>query len=173
MAITKQSMDMAIETIKDFFKNLLNPNMKIEDIADVVSSRLDSVIIEHEKNGLHYSAGKFYIKAADEQHFQLAFEMFFKDDNDKWHKLANESELRDISLLEKGAAITVQKLKIVEFPISAPEIKPEVIEEKIAEEKAAAEENKTVQEKFEDITGVKTEKEKIEKPAVSTDKGEK
>ncbi len=149
MAITKQSMDMIVEQIKDFFNNLLNPNMKIEDIADVVSSRLDPIIIEHEKKGLHYSAGKFYIKAPDEKHFQLEFEMFFKDDEDKWHKLANKSELRDIKLLEEGAAKTVQKLKSVEFPINAPEIKPAVPE-------------KTVEEKFDEMTGVKVAKEKIE-----------
>lgn len=150
MAITKKSIEMAVENIKDFFKNLINPNMKIEDIADVVSSRLDDVIIDHEKKGLHYSAGKFYIKAAEEKHFYLAFEMFFKDDEDKWHKLANESELRDISLLEEGAAKTIQKLKIIEFPISAPEITPEI--------KVEAEAEKPVEQKFDELTGIKTEK---------------
>ena len=158
MAITKKSIEMAVENIKDFFKNLINPNMKIEDIADVVSSRLDEVIIEHEKNGLHYSAGKFYIKAAEEKHFYLAFEMFFKDDEEKWHKLANESELRDISLLEEGAAKTIQKLKIIEFPISAPEIKADVKIEAEKEKAEKAEAEKTVEEKFDELTGVKAEK---------------
>ena len=158
MAITKKSIEMAVENIKDFFKNLINPNMKIEDIADVVSSRLDDVIIEHEKNGLHYSAGKFYIKAAEEKHFYLAFEMFFKDDEEKWHKLANESELRDISLLEEGAAKTIQKLKIIEFPISAPEINPEVKVEAEKEKSVKAEAEKPVEQKFDELTGVKAEK---------------
>lgn len=172
MAITKQSMDMAIENIKDFFKNLINPNMKIEDIAEVVSSRLDSVIIEHEKKGLHYSAGKFYIKSVDEKNFQLEFEMFFKDDSDKWHKLANQSELRDISLLEQGAVITLQKLKVIEFPISAPEIKPEIKAETEKEKITKIESEKPVEEKIEDITGVTAEKEKIE-AEVKPDKEEK
>lgn len=158
MAITKKSIEMAVENIKDFFKNLINPNMKIEDIADVVSSRLDDVIIDHEKKGLHYSAGKFYIKAAEEKHFYLAFEMFFKDDDDKWHKLANESELRDISLLEEGAAQTIQKLKIIEFPISAPEITPEIKVEAEAEKVAKAEAEKPVEQKFDELTGIKAEK---------------
>ena len=139
MAVTKQSMDMVVEQIKDFFKNLFNPNMKIDDIADVVSSRLDPVIIEHEKNGLHYSAGKFYIKAVEEKYFQLEFEIFFKDDEDKWHKLANQSELREIKLLEEGAAKTLQKLKTIEFPISAPEFKPEPEIKKGTPEKKAEE----------------------------------
>jgi len=158
VAITKKSIEMAVENIKDFFKNLINPNMKIEDIADVVSSRLDDVIIDHEKKGLHYSAGKFYIKAAEEKHFYLAFEMFFKDDEDKWHKLANESELRDISLLEEGAAKTIQKLKIIEFPISAPEITPEIKVEAEEEKVAKAEAEKPVEQKFDELTGIKAEK---------------
>lgn len=160
MAITKQSMEVVVEQIKDFFKNLLNPNMKIEDIADVVSSRLDPIIIEHEKKGLHYSAGKFYIKAADEKHFQLEFEIFFKDDEDKWHKLSNQSEPRDIKLLEEGAAKTLQKLKSIEFPISAPEIKAEVVEKKVAEEKVA-EENKTVKETVDELAGVEAEEDSV------------
>lgn len=157
MAITKQTMDIAVEQIKDFFKNLLNPNMKIEDIADVVSSRLDPVIIEHEKNGLHYSAGKFYIKAADEKHFQLEFEVFFKDDEDKWHKLANQSELRDIKLLEDGAAKTLQKLKSIEFPITAPEIKSEVVEEKVEKSEPALLEA-PAEKKSDETTEIKLEK---------------
>ena len=157
MAITKQTMDIAVEQIKDFFKNLLNPNMKIEDIADVVSSRLDPVIIEHEKNGLHYSAGKFYIKAADEKHFQLEFEIFFKDDEDKWHKLANQSELRDIKLLEDGAAKTLQKLKSIEFPITAPEIKSEVVEEKVEKSEPALLEA-PAEKKSDETTEIKLEK---------------
>ena len=144
MAITKQSMDLAFEQVKDFFKNLLNPNMKIEDIADVVSSRLDPIIIANEKKGLHYSAGKFYVKAPDEKHFQLEFEMFFKDDDDKWHKFANASELRKIELLEDGAAKTIQRLKVIEFPINAPEIPQDI-------------KQKTVEEKFDEMTGVKAE----------------
>ena len=175
MAITKKSMDVAIENIKDFFKNLINPNMKIEDIAEIVSSRLDSVIIEHEKNGLHYSAGKFYIKAVEEKNFQLEFEMFFKDDADKWHKLANQSELRDIALLEQGAVITLQKLKVIEFPISAPEITPEIKADTEKEKVEKVEAEKPVEEKIEDITGVTAEKENIveDKTAIKTDKDEK
>lgn len=157
MAITKQSIEAVADQVKNFFKNFLNPNMKIEDIADVVSTRLDPIIIANEEKGLHYSAGKFYIKAADDKHFQLEFEIFFKDDDDKWHKLSNQSELRDISLLEEGAAKTLQKLKVIEFPISAPEITPAVIAEKKTAELAAAEDNKSVEEKFDELTGVKPE----------------
>ena len=107
----------AVESVKDFFKNLLKPNMKIEDIKEVAMPRLTELIEKNEKNGLQYSAGKFHVKYADEEHFQLEFEMYFKDAEDKWHKVANESERRDFDLLEDGSAKTLKALKVVTFPI--------------------------------------------------------
>ena len=111
----------AVESVKDFFKNLLKPNMKIEDIKEVAMPRLTELIEKNEKNGLQYSAGKFHVKYADEEHFQLEFEMYFKDAEDKWHKVANESELREFDLLEAGSAKTLKALKVVTFPIEIEE----------------------------------------------------
>lgn len=111
----------AVESVKDFFKNLLKPNMKIEDIKEVAMPRLTELIEKNEKNGLQYSAGKFHVKYADEEHFQLEFEMYFKDDEDKWHKVANESEMREFDLLEDGSAKTLKALKVVTFPIELEE----------------------------------------------------
>ncbi len=124
MALDKKSIDMAVESVKDFFKNLLNPNMTLEDIADVASPRLDELIRKHEENGLAYSAGKFHIKYADEKHFQLEFETYFKGKDGKWRKVANESELRELKLLEEGARKTLEKLKVITFPIEPPENLP-------------------------------------------------
>ena len=109
-----------IETAKDFFIDLLRPNMTLEKISDVVSPRLDDAIRKYEARGLKYSAGKFSVKYADEKHFQLEFEMYFQDDEGKWHKCANESELRDAELLEAGAWKTIKALKVITFPIEKP-----------------------------------------------------
>ncbi len=128
MALTKDKLEekidqtvevakVAVEVAKDFFKNLIKPNMKIEDIKEVAMPRLIELIEKHEKEGLQYSAGKFHVRYADDKHFQLEFEMYFKDDEDKWHKVGNESELRDFELLEDGAAKTLKSLNVVTFPI--------------------------------------------------------
>ena len=128
MALTKDKLEekidqtvevakVAVEVAKDFFKNLIKPNMKIEDIKEVAMPRLIELIEKHEKKGLQYSAGKFHVRYADDKHFQLEFEMYFKDDEDKWHKVGNESELRDFELLEDGAAKTLKSLNVVTFPI--------------------------------------------------------
>ena len=112
-----------VETAKNFFVDLFRPDMTLEKISDVVSPRLDDTIKKYEARGLEYSAGKFSVKYADEKHFQLEFEMYFRDSEGKWHKCANESEKRDRELLEEGAWKTIQALKVITFPIEKPKSK--------------------------------------------------
>ena len=109
-----------VEAAKNFFVDLFRPDMTLEKISDVVSPRLDDTIKKYEARGLKYSAGKFSIQYADEKHFQLEFEMYFQDEEGKWHKCANESDLRDYTLLEAGAWKTIQALKVITFPIEKP-----------------------------------------------------
>lgn len=119
-----------VESVKNFFVDLFRPDMTLEKISDVVSPRLDDTIKKYEAQGLEYSAGKFSIKYADAKHFQLEFEMYFRDAEGKWHKCANESELRDASLLEVGAWKTIQALKIITFPIEKPKSKDDEVLQK-------------------------------------------
>lgn len=120
MAITKESIGMAIETIKDFFKDLLRPNMELEDIKQITFPRFYELIKKYEKDGMNYGGGKLYVKYSDAEHFKLEFEMFFRDEAEHWHKVANESEMRDITLLEDSLIKTLKTLKMVEFQIEAP-----------------------------------------------------
>ena len=110
-----------VEAAKNFFVDFFRPDMTLEKISEVVSPRLDDMIKKQERNGLKYSAGKFSVKYADERHFQLEFEMYFQDIEGKWHKCANESDLRDAELLEVGAWNTIQALKVITFPIEKPQ----------------------------------------------------
>ena len=119
-----------VESVKNFFVDLFRPDMTLEKISDVVSPRLDDTIKKYEAQGLEYSAGKFSIKYGDAKHFQLAFEMYFHDAEGKWHKCANESELRDATLLEAGAWKTIQALKIITFPIEKPKAKGDEVLQK-------------------------------------------
>ncbi len=119
MAITKESIGMAVETIKDFFKDLLRPNMELEDIKQITFPRFQKLIKDYEKKGFQYGGGKLYVKHDDDAHFQLEFEMYFRDEEERWHKVANESEKRDIYLLEDSLIKTLKTLKVVEFQIEA------------------------------------------------------
>ena len=111
-----------VDAAKNFFVDLFRPDMTLEKISDVVSPRLDDTIKKYETRGLEYSAGKFSVKYADEKHFQLDFEMYFRDEEGKWHKCANESEPRDATLLEAGAWKTIKALKVITFPIEKPKV---------------------------------------------------
>jgi len=132
MALEKKIEMVAdlVEAAKNFFVDLLRPDMSLEKISEVVSPRLDDTIKKYEKNGLTYSAGKFHIMYADEKHFQLAFEMYFQDIEGKWHKCANESDLRDATLLEAGTWKTIQALKTITFPIEKPKSKDDDVLQK-------------------------------------------
>ncbi len=120
MAINKKSVDEFVESVKHFFENFMSPNMTIEDISEVAAARLDEVISKNQAAGLTYSAGKLRIIFVNDNQFHLEFEMYFQDAENKWHKLANESEPRDMKLLEEGAQKTLKALKTIEFPIEAP-----------------------------------------------------
>ena len=119
-----------VESVKNFFVDLFRPDMTLEKISEVVSPRLDDTIRKYEERGLEYSAGKFHIKYADEKHFQLEFEMYFRDEEGKWHKCANESDLRDYTLLEAGAWKTIKALKDITFPIEKPNNKNDEVLQK-------------------------------------------
>ena len=126
MALTKESVGMAVETIKDFFKDLLRPNMELADLKQITFPRFQELIKKYEKKGYDYGGGKFYVKYVDEKHFRLEFEMYFRDEEERWHKIANESEMRDITLLEDSLIKTMTTLKVAEFNIDAPsDKKPE------------------------------------------------
>lgn len=131
MAITKESLGMAvettIETVKDFFKDILRPNMELEDIKQITFPRFRKLIKKYEEKGLNYGGGKFYVKYLDEGHFQLEFEMYFRDEEGSWHKIANESGPRDITLLEDSLIKTMASLKVAEFPIEAASDKTEKV----------------------------------------------
>ncbi|MBR6713100.1 MAG: hypothetical protein IKI76_08925 [Selenomonadaceae bacterium] len=119
-----------IEAAKKFFVDLFRPDMTLEKISEVVSPRLDDMIKKYEERGLEYSAGKFHIKYGDEKHFQLEFEMYFRDEEGKWHKCANESDLRDYTLLEAGAWKTIKALKTITFPIEKAQAKGDEVLQK-------------------------------------------
>ena len=120
MEINQEAINTIVEMVKKFFKDLIKPDMTIEKIAEIASPQLDKIIKQNEEQGLKYSAGKFKIEYADDAHFTLEFEMYFKDDAGKWYKASNKSELRDAELIEPSSWKTLKALKVIEFPIGAP-----------------------------------------------------
>ena len=130
MAVNADTLNTIIEMLKQYFKDLIKPDMTIDKIAEVASPNLDKIIKKNEEKGLKYSAGKFKIEYLNDKQFTLEFEMYFKDDAGKWYKAANKSEPRDAELIEPSSWKTLKALKVVEFPIGAPADEGEKISEK-------------------------------------------
>lgn len=131
MGVNADTLNVIIETVKKFFQDLIKPDMTIEKVAEVASPQLDKIIKKNAEQGLKYNAGKFKIEYLDDKHFSLEFEMYFKDEAGKWYKAANKSEPRDSNLIEPSSWKTLKALKVVEFPIGAPE---NLTESKVAKE---------------------------------------
>ena len=120
MAVNADTLNTIIEMVKQYFHDLIKPDMTIDKIAEVASPNLDKIIKKNEEQGLKYSAGKFKIEYVNDKQFTLEFEMYFKDEAGKWYKAANKSEPRDAELIEPSSWKTLKALKVVEFPIGAP-----------------------------------------------------
>ena len=70
---------------------------------------IDKIIAEQKRKGLEYEAGKFRISKTDAEHFILAFELYFTDQNNKYHQVSNMSHqmnVRDLSADRKSAMVT-------------------------------------------------------------------
>ena len=105
---------------KDFLKEILRPNLDLENILDMYSPKLDDIIRDCQRQGLKYAAGKFRILRVREKEFAVSFEMYFKDKDDKWQKVSNMSETQDASCLTEEAWKTLQERRILDWPIEAP-----------------------------------------------------
>ena len=58
--------------------------MSLNDIADKFSQQIDNVIIQNRNQGLSFHAGRFKISAVNEKNFTVSYELYFKDDANKW-----------------------------------------------------------------------------------------
>lgn len=151
MTVNADTLNTIIEMVKQYFHDLIKPDMTIDKIAEVASPNLDKIIRKNEEQGLKYSAGKFKIEYLNDKQFTLEFEMYFKDEAGKWYKAANKSEPRDAELIEPSSWKTLKSLKVVEFPIGAPVNEAAVADEKIEPAaKEATKEDGTAQESIQE-----------------------
>ena len=124
MALDKKSVEMVVETVKDFFKNLLKPDMTLDTIAEVASPRLDEIIIKHVKQGYSYSAGKFTVAIIGLSKFKLSFDLYFRDKDGKWFNRKNESpDMLLDEYLSEEAIKELQDAKEKVYDVDAPPIK--------------------------------------------------
>ncbi len=119
MEDAKQTMiDATFEILKEIFR----PNMSVEEVVEKYSPSLDEIILKYEKEGVKFSAGKFKITPLENDTFALGYEIYFKDGDGKWSKVANVSQPMDAKIwLSKEAWAEIQSAGEKVFDVAAPE----------------------------------------------------
>ncbi len=113
----KIAIDLALDAIKD----LLKRNTSLEEIAEDFSPQMDDIIKQYQKQGLSYSAGRFQIRYIDEKSFAVSCILYFKDNDEKWHKATSLSPKMDASYLTSEAWAYLKANREKSFDIAAPE----------------------------------------------------
>ncbi len=122
--IGKNVLDEKAEDVALFFKELIRelfrPNSTIDDIKSYVNPHIDKIIREQTQQGLIYSAGKFRITKVDEEHFALAYEMYFVDKNGKYRQVSNLSPAMEVRNLSVNLQKDLMVHRIISFEIDEP-----------------------------------------------------
>lgn len=111
--------DAAFDTLKE----MLRPNMSLEEIAEDYSDNIDEIILEEEKTGTKFAAGKFKILSVGKENFALEVELYFKDKDGKWIKRQKTSapmSSKDWLSADAKKILDAEKEKI--FDVEAPEV---------------------------------------------------
>lgn len=107
----------------DALKEMLRPNMSLEEIAEDYSDNIDEIILEEEKTGTKFAAGKFKILSVGKENFALEVELYFKDKDGKWIKRQKTSapmSSKDWLSADAKKILDAEKEKI--FDVEAPEV---------------------------------------------------
>mgnify|MGYP007069880112 CR=1 FL=1 len=111
-----------IEAKIEELDKLLFPNMSLDDVAEKYSPRVDDVIRKNETEGFKFSAGKFKIACVDDKSFALSYELYFKDKDGEWLKVANTSKPMNAKIwLSELAWGELLGAKEKVFDVAAPE----------------------------------------------------
>lgn len=107
----------------DALKEMLRPNMSLEEIAEDYSDNIDEIILEEEKTGTKFTAGKFKILSVGKENFALEVELYFKDKDGKWIKRKKTSapmSSKDWLSADAKKILDAEKEKI--FDVEATEV---------------------------------------------------
>lgn len=119
-ALSQEVKKEIIVAVKDFIKEILRPNLELDEMADMYSPKLDELIRSYQRQGMEYAAGKFRIVHVNEKQFAVSFELYFKDDKGKWQQISNMSEAQDVAYLTEKARETLRTKRVIAWPVDAP-----------------------------------------------------
>ena len=122
--IESVGVQVLIDSAFEALKEILKPNMSLDDVAENYSPNIDDIIVKYEKEGVKFSAGKFKIACLGKDSFVLSFELYFQDKNKKWSKVAKSSAPMEAKTwLSKEAWLELRNIGEKVFDVEAPEAK--------------------------------------------------
>lgn len=127
ISLTTIAIQEAIAALMETIKELLHPNMALQDIASECSPHMDNIIRKYQQQGLVYSAGKFKIVYVDEVHFAVGFELYFQNAEKKWQQVSDLSKkIKARSYLTENAWNELYQKRIITYDVQAP-VGPEIV----------------------------------------------
>ena len=109
------------DVIDTFLSVVIGTDMELDELAKIYSAKLDGIIRDEQSKGLKYVGGTFKISYVDEKTFNLAFELYFQDENDEWIKKASKSKPQKSEYLNEKAFAELRAQKEIVYEIDEPE----------------------------------------------------
>lgn len=124
---TRVDLDSAKEKINEFFDfildkiKLLFPHRSLEQLSDMCSEKIDSLILQEEQNkNYRYIGGQLLFIYMDNQQFRITVELYFKNQKDEWIEVKSASQPRSMEYLMKDSIMELKEKGQVAFEIEAP-----------------------------------------------------
>ena len=101
---------------------LLIPKMDLDEIKNIYTQSLDKIIIRHEKETNNtYVSGEFKVSYLDEKYYEVSYDLYFQDKNEKWIKMSSKSNpISSERRLKPEAIAELRDKKTVAYEIFPP-----------------------------------------------------
>ena len=108
--------------VTETFNRALCPKMDLDEIKNIYTRPLDKIIIRHEKETNNkFISGEFKISYLDDNHYEVAYDLYFQNINEKWIKMSSKSKpINSEKKLKPEAIEELKKEKCVIYEINQP-----------------------------------------------------
>ena len=108
--------------VTETFNRALCPKMDLDEIKNIYTNPLDKIIIRHEKESNNkFISGEFKVSFLDDNHFEVAYDLYFQNINEKWIKMSSKSQpISSDKKLKPEAIEELKKEKCIIYEIEHP-----------------------------------------------------
>lgn len=127
--VSKEILDLLNTDIKDLpnvlsqkLDKLLITKMDLDEIKNIYTTPLDKIIIRHEKETNNkFISGEFKVLYLDENHYEVAYDLYFQNENEKWIKMSSKSNpISSERRLKPEAIEELKREKCITYEINSP-----------------------------------------------------